>query len=101
MSFTLCFDLNAMETQELLLLLAISNFSIANRNRKWFIGMNAKIFCDFFLEDGIGSMDAAVKGTISIIPDKEVVLLTLSGLSAAQIFSELIAESLFNQYLNE
>lgn len=46
-------------------------------------------------------MDAAVKGTISIIPDKEVVLITLTGLSTARIFFELFAESLFDQYLNE
>ena len=60
-----------------------------------------KVYVIFSLEDGIGSMDAAVKGTISIIPDKEVVLITLTGLSTARIFFELFAESLFDQYLNE
>lgn len=60
-----------------------------------------KVYVIFSLEDGIGSMDAAVKGTISIIPDKEVVLITLIGLSTERIFFELFAESLFDQYLNE
>ena len=59
------------------------------------------VYVIFSLEDGIGSMDAAVKGTISIIPDKEVVLITLIGLSTERIFFELFAESLFDQYLNE
>lgn len=60
-----------------------------------------KVYVIFSLEDGIGSMDAAVKGTISIIPDKEVVLITLIGLSTERIFFELFTESLFDQYLNE
>lgn len=60
-----------------------------------------KVYVIFSLEDGIGSMDAAVKGTISIIPDKEVVLITLINLSTERIFFELFAESLFDQYLNE
>lgn len=60
-----------------------------------------KVYVIFSLEDGIGSMDAAVKGTISIIPDKEVVLITLIGLSTERIFFELFAESLFDQYLSE
>ena len=60
-----------------------------------------KVYVIFSLEDGIGSLDAAVKGTISIIPDKEVVLITLIGLSTERIFFELFAESLFDQYLNE
>lgn len=50
-----------------------------------------KVYVIFSLEDGIGSMDAAVKGTISIIPDKEVVLITLIGLSTERIFFELFA----------